>query len=190
MGSVFCGNFCLEKSFKTGSDLFQFFIDKRYLFNFLSSVDTSKLASKNSSFLKILINKFLFVAMPFTTDFSNANMSFFTASFIPKSLPSDLAGKLLNFYLSYLENNEAFHDKVEFKILPTCLTPSFYLWEDIFLDKAFLNKNEINLLKKELTKVTREAFNKPKFYLKQINQLKNRNIDIISSNLDHLEKAR
>ena len=44
--------------------------------------------------------------------------------------------------------------------------------------------------KKELTKVTREAFNKPKFYLKQINQLKNRNIDIISSNLDHLEKAR
>lgn len=111
-------------------------------------------------------------------------------SFIPKSLPFDLAGKLLNFYLKYLENNEVFHDKVEFKVLPTCITPRFEIWEDIFLDKAFLNKNEIKFLKEELTTITKEAFNKPKFYLKQINELKNRNIDIINSNLDHLEKAR
>ena len=111
-------------------------------------------------------------------------------SFIPKALSFELAGKLLNFYLQYLEKNEAFHDKVEFKVLPTCITPRFEIWENILINDAFLNAYEVNCLKKELTYLTKEAFEKPKLYLAKINQLKIRNQNIINSSLDHLEKAR
>ena len=47
------------------------------------------------------------------------------ASFIPKSIDEDLASRLLGFYLDWLRANPFLHDKVEFEVVPTCLSPDF-----------------------------------------------------------------
>lgn len=43
-------------------------------------------------------------------------------SFIPRDLPSDLAGRLVNYYTESLLSNPQLHDKVEFDIIFSCYT--------------------------------------------------------------------
>lgn len=44
-------------------------------------------------------------------------------SWIPSDIPTDIAEKLVNFYLTKLRSNPEIHDKVEFEIVFTCYFP-------------------------------------------------------------------
>ncbi len=111
-------------------------------------------------------------------------------SFIPKNISDHLAGKLLNFYLKFLKENRQYHDKVEFNIIPTCFTTNFKNWAKILKEKGGLDKTEIDELKNELVLITKNSFSKPKIYLKSIEELKRKNLEVLKSDLDHLDKAR
>ena len=43
-------------------------------------------------------------------------------SFIPSDLSTDIADKLVNFYIKRLQSNEKMHDKIEFDIVFSCFT--------------------------------------------------------------------
>lgn len=112
------------------------------------------------------------------------------ASFIPKNLPDKLAGKLLRYYLNYLKNNKEYHDKVEFKVVQTCISPNEGEWKDRLKNSNIFSESEILLIENELKLITQNAFSKPKNYLKVISKLEDKNKKIMNSNLEPLEKAR
>ena len=53
-------------------------------------------------------------------------------SFIPATLPSDLAQELVDIYTLHLENNPQLYDKIEFDIVPTCLDFDFSRYQALF----------------------------------------------------------
>ena len=63
--------------------------------------------------------------------------------FIPKNISNSLEKKLLKYYNYLLSNNKQFHDKIEFDIVPTCLTSNFKNLKKEFRKKKFSDK-EIN----------------------------------------------
>tara|TARA_B100000212_G_scaffold169518_1_gene127547 strand:+ start:2578 stop:5634 length:3057 start_codon:yes stop_codon:yes gene_type:complete len=112
------------------------------------------------------------------------------ASFIPKNLPDKLAGKLLKYYLNFLKNNKIFHDKIEFKVVSTCISPNKKEWIEKLNKSKNFSSDEILLLENELKLITLNAFSKPKQFLKGIEELKQKNFEILNSTLEPLEKAR
>ena len=52
-------------------------------------------------------------------------------SFVPKKLSKSDTNVLVNYYLNYLKNNPQFHDKIEFEVVPTCISPSFKRFKKI-----------------------------------------------------------
>ena len=80
------------------------------------------------------------------------------ASFIPASISEKLAEKLLKFYLDWLRVHPELHDKVEFEVVPTCLTANFKKWRQRLSTNAGLSKIEIQQLEEGLKDVTLTAF--------------------------------
>tara|TARA_B100000035_G_scaffold314965_1_gene333219 strand:+ start:9333 stop:11666 length:2334 start_codon:yes stop_codon:yes gene_type:complete len=79
-------------------------------------------------------------------------------SFIPKSLDTKIAEKLVNFYLDVLTQKPHLHDKIEFDIAYTCYT--FDLPDRIRkLEKNGFSANEINKIKKSLRDLTNRIIN-------------------------------
>ncbi|MSX12174.1 MAG: sugar metabolism cluster protein [Actinobacteria bacterium] len=74
-------------------------------------------------------------------------------SFIPAALPDELAERLVESYLAQLEAKPELHDKVEFDILLTCLTPDFATSSQRLLDSG-LSAEEIGALKDALREIT------------------------------------
>ena len=67
-------------------------------------------------------------------------------SFLPASLPSPLASRLVDHAHSLLSNNPALRDKVEFELLPTCLDFDFRKWESRYAASGICSTEELNLL--------------------------------------------
>lgn len=113
------------------------------------------------------------------------------ASFLPVGLPEGLAGRLLNFYLEWLREQPALHDKVEFEVVPTCLAPGFKNWERRLINDGGFTKKEINALYEGLRTITADAFHRCADDLKRIEKLSAR-FDSIQANthLESLERAR
>ncbi len=90
-------------------------------------------------------------------------------SFIPHTLESNLAKKLVNFYLDRLRTNPQYHDKVEFEII-FC---AYYFDSDKkleILEQNGFSSKEINTIQKELKFLTNTILlQKP--YEKYINKL-------------------
>lgn len=80
------------------------------------------------------------------------------ASFLPASLPDPLAGRLLNFYLDWLRAHPELHDKVEFEVVPTCLTPGFERWERRLKEAGGFTADEVAQLGEGLRVITAGAF--------------------------------
>lgn len=80
------------------------------------------------------------------------------ASFLPASLPDELAGRLLNFYLAWLRERPELHDKVEFEVVPTCLALGFDSWEKRLTEEGGFSAAEIALLHDGLRRITVGAF--------------------------------
>jgi len=74
-------------------------------------------------------------------------------SFIPAGLDEGLAERLVDYYLDYLEAAPHLHDKIEFEVVYTCLTPNFDA-ESERLRKAGFKPKEITALKDALRQVT------------------------------------
>ncbi|MEM0951367.1 MAG: PEP-utilizing enzyme [Cyanobacteria bacterium P01_H01_bin.74] len=85
-------------------------------------------------------------------------------SFIPASVPEPLAEKLANYYLKTLAENPAWHDKIEFSVVLTCLSFNFDTNAAKLLNAGF-TEPEINGLKQGLADVTKTAIkNLPTYY--------------------------
>jgi choline kinase/gamma-glutamyl-gamma-aminobutyrate hydrolase PuuD/phosphohistidine swiveling domain-containing protein len=83
--------------------------------------------------------------------FIRASVSF--ESFIPASLDSDLAGKLLRHYLVMLRKYPEKHDKVEFEIVFSCFEPNLSERLDLLSDFGFTS-DEQNRIRESLLVLT------------------------------------
>lgn len=90
-------------------------------------------------------------------------------SWIPKSLPENVAEKLVNFYIDKYKKNTHLHDKIEFEIIYTCFNfdTKNRLKE---LTKHGFTKNETKLISDSLKNITNKAF---KEFIKDKDSLKN-----------------
>jgi hypothetical protein len=77
---------------------------------------------------------------------------------LPQGISREAGEKLVDSWLSRLDDNPAFHDKVEFEIVPTVLTPDF---EDIFQERYgdILSSVEFVEYRIRLMDLTKKAFN-------------------------------
>ena len=91
----------------------------------------------------------------FGTPFIDVRVDF--NSWIPNEINHNLAEKIMNFYLNKFKKNKNYHDKIEFKILFTCFTPS----TNSRIAKELSNKiSKIEILefKNSLRNITNIAF--------------------------------
>ncbi len=109
-------------------------------------------------------------------------------SFVPATLPDDLARRLVEHYLAVLEEQPVLHDKVEFDVLFTCLTPDFDARSSRLRDAGF-SETDIAALREALCTVTAQGFGRVDADLAQLPVLDARVRDIRSSPLPPLERA-
>lgn len=77
-------------------------------------------------------------------------------SFIPATVPEELAERLVDYYLDRLEANPEFHDKVEFDIVLTCLTADYDDQIEPLLDAGF-TREELEPFREGLQEITQEG---------------------------------
>lgn len=110
-------------------------------------------------------------------------------SFVPATLDDELAQRLVNFYLSWLEEHPHLHDKVEFDVVPTCYGLDFERWQARLIEQGGFSVAEVNKLKDGLKVITRNAFQRTANDLASIAVLEERFERIQASDLPALEKA-
>lgn len=112
-------------------------------------------------------------------------------SFIPAAVSDDLAEKLVDYYLSRLENNPELHDKIEFEIALTCLSFDFEHRSEPLRDSSFTD-DELTELRDGLRKITHGAFERVESGqdLEAIDTIEERLKQIQESNLSDLKTAR
>ena len=75
------------------------------------------------------------------------------SSFVPATIPSALRDRLVDVWLDYLEDHSELHDKVEFEVVPTCMSLDFGQDAERLRSAGFQN-SEILLLENALLKLT------------------------------------
>ena len=132
-------------------------------------------------------------SFPLMTDFQglpyiDARISF--NSFLPKSLPRDLAEKLTEYYLTRLREHPELHDKVEFEIAFTCYT--FDLPERVrVLEEQGFSQEERQRLVDSLRDLTNSVISKDGLWqkdAKKIEILQEKRREILESGLGVQEK--
>jgi choline kinase/phosphohistidine swiveling domain-containing protein len=111
------------------------------------------------------------------------------ASFIPKDIDDALASRILVFCLNWLRDNPTSHDKVEFDVIPTCLTPDFQIWENRFLEDGKFSEEDINKIRAGLYTVTCGAFSRVESDNSNINLLLERHNEAMTLVSDPLNRA-
>ncbi|HIA02358.1 MAG TPA: sugar metabolism cluster protein, partial [Myxococcales bacterium] len=109
-------------------------------------------------------------------------------SFIPASIPDDLAVRLVNFYLDLLIDQPHLHDKVEFEVVFTCLDFNFSAASQRLLDHGF-SVADVETLRSSLAEITQNAPTRCQEELDQIAKLDERFNLIMSADLDPLARA-
>lgn len=95
-------------------------------------------------------------------------------SFIPENVSDELADKLVNFYLEWLERHPHLHDKVEFDVVPTCLGLNFNRWAKRLKLEAALSDGELEELKIGLRQVTSNAVERTRIDIVSLINLESR----------------
>jgi len=112
-------------------------------------------------------------------------------TFIPQSLNADISAKLVDFYISYLEENQHLHDKVEFDVALTT-----YTFDHLQLNKhlqkgSFSNEDSIEIIE-SLRVLTKEVLENKKYNIDSImsdlNILEAQHLEINKSHLSQIEK--
>lgn len=78
-------------------------------------------------------------------------------SFIPRGMSESATSRLLDFYLTSLNEDKSLHDKVEFEIALTCVTPNFDSRLGSLREKGVLSNQELDTLKESLRQITVKA---------------------------------
>ena len=112
-------------------------------------------------------------------------------SFIPESVSDDLAAKLVDHYLTRLEENPQYHDKIEFDIAITCLPFDFEYRTQPLIEAGFTDE-ELGELRDGLGEITRGAFERVESGrdLDAVDALEDRFEQISNSDLPDLQAAR
>lgn len=112
-------------------------------------------------------------------------------SFVPKSLDSEIAQKLVNYYLKKLHDNPNLHDKVEFEIIYSCYTFNTHKRTQELRDYGF-SEIEIDKIQLSLKALTSGIIcNKEGLWKKDLDRVKileQRLDNIINCDLDHYAK--
>ena len=109
-------------------------------------------------------------------------------SFIPDNLSDDLAERLANYYLEYLSQNPALHDKVEFEVILTCL--SFDFDHRIRkLSRSVFTEEDIEYIRSGLLEITKSTLLRNESDMTTILKMEERYELIINSELAPLERA-
>jgi choline kinase len=111
------------------------------------------------------------------------------SSFIPASLDEDLAARQLSFCLNWLRTNPTLHDKVEFEVVPTCLSPDFSFWENRLINDAGFNVDEVAQIRAGLHAITAHAFTRCDGDYARIEMLSARHAKTMATIKDPLERA-
>ena len=78
-------------------------------------------------------------------------------SLLPGQLPDEQSDSLLGFFLGWLKKHPEQHDKVEFEVVPTCLTPKFPMWAERLANLGGFQQELIDHYRDNLRGITREA---------------------------------
>lgn len=112
-------------------------------------------------------------------------------SFVPRELSEELAEKLVDFYLNWLEKYPHLHDKVEFDVVPTCFGPKFDKWEARLTEQAGLTASEVEQLQQGLLVITQHALSRTHSDLAVLVELEKRHQQIVgNASLANVEKIR
>ena len=95
-------------------------------------------------------------------------------SFIPENLSKKDSNELVNYYIDYLKTNPELHDKIEFEVVPTCISASFKTFKKKLEIEGGISKKVILNLEEGLFEITNNAFLNTKFYLSKLNELEKR----------------
>lgn len=110
-------------------------------------------------------------------------------SFVPRELDDELAGRLVDFYLSWLEARPHLHDKVEFDVVPTCFGLNFTHWEKRLSQEGGFTSGEIARLRDALKDITTKALGRNSADLESVASLESRFERIMATNMPALERA-
>ena len=112
-------------------------------------------------------------------------------SFIPAVVSDEVAEKLVDYYLTRLEENPHLHDKIEFEIALTCLSFDFEYRAEPLVEAGFTD-DELSELRDGLLEITRGAFERVESGrdLHDITTLEQRFERIRENELTDLEAAR
>lgn len=109
-------------------------------------------------------------------------------SWLPNDLNKVTSNKLIKFYLKKFKSNLNYHDKVEFKIIFSCFTPSTDL-KLKQLKKNNFHKNEIQQIRKKLIKINNLAFTEIKTLINNLDTLKKKQEELNKSKMYPIDKA-
>lgn len=110
-------------------------------------------------------------------------------SFVPASVPDELAERLVTYYLSRLKASPELHDKVEFEIVLTCLTFDFETEIKPLLAAGF-TREELDPLQDGLREITHGAYERIDDDMAAINELSSRYKKVIEADLPPLVAAK
>jgi len=111
-------------------------------------------------------------------------------SFIPAALDDGIAARQLTFCLGWLRANPELHDKVEFDVIPTCLSPDFANWEQRFLTDGGFSVDEVAQIRSGLHGITAHAFTRCDGDFAKVDILEARHAKTMATVKDPLERAR
>ncbi len=108
-------------------------------------------------------------------------------SFIPKGINDDIAGRLVDYYISCLEHFPAYHDKIEFEIVFSCYTPNLSKRLSVLTEHGF-SLSDIVLIESSLKALTNRIIHSEtglwRLDLGKIEHLKQQQNKINESDLD------
>ena len=112
-------------------------------------------------------------------------------SFVPASLDKKIADKLIEYYINQLEKDPKNHDKIEFEVIFSCYTFDIDSRLKKLKDHGF-SEFEIKAIKSSLLELTKNIIHNNDGIWKDderlIEDLKNRQVTILESNLNEVEK--
>lgn len=101
-------------------------------------------------------------------------------SFIPKSLPDSLATRLVDFYTDWLVKHPYLHDKIEFDVIPTCLSLNFERWEERLTEQGGFTYEEVMQIQQGLSDITNNAIIRVEADLEKVEKLASK-LDALAS---------
>ena len=110
-------------------------------------------------------------------------------SFLPREIDDKTTEKLVNFFIHRLEQHPAWHDKLEFMVMPTCYTPDFDdRWHNLLIEDAQLLEEEYQKYRSSLLELTKSSFEKSKRFYQEMSEIEDKFNQIKASSLTPYDK--